>query len=177
MPKVVYNKTKGLVQSTGNGFNLEGQTEGYGRHVLVEEIELTLANATCAGVMTRSLPVGAILVGISATVSAKGTSTGQTMNIFIDSAAIAVGDGTGDLTAGAEVIGAGASATTIPNGADLDVGSGGTLGDSQLNNTAIDRDTAATFIGVFNAADNSSDTGTPKLTIQVEWIGGPSVAA
>ncbi len=177
MPQVVYNKTKGLVQSTGNGFNLEGQTSGYGRHILVEEIELTLANATCAGNMTRSLPAGAILVGMTATVSGKGTSAGQTMNVFISDAAAAVGDAVGSLTNGVEIIGAGAGATTFPNGADIDPGSGGVLGDSQLNNIPLDRASAATFIHVFNAGNNTADTGTPKLTIQLEWIGGPSVAA
>ena len=176
MPQVVYNKTKGLVQSTGNGFNLEGETAGYGRHVLVEEIELTPANATCAGVLTRYLPVGAVLLSTSLTVSGKGTSASQTYILNVHSAAIAVGAAVGSST---ELIGAGASATTIPNGADLDFGSAGgvVLGDSILNDTAIDRAGDASYFMIFNSGNNSADTGTPKASVVVEWVGGPSVAA
>lgn len=170
MPKVVVNSSKGLVQSSGAGMDFEGNSEGYGMHILTEEVSITPGNANTCGRMTRSIPAGAVITEISAVVSALGTSLGQAYAVHVHSADTAVGAA----AAGTELLGAGAAASTIPNGADIEVGTGGTLGDAQLNNTAIDRNAAASFFSVVAGGDHSEDTGTPKLTITVKWIGKAS---
>ena len=175
MPKVVHNSSKGLFQSAGADFNLEGTTAGYGKHIMVEAIDLTYNDSLVGGRASRYIPAGAILtkVALINSVLGGGTAENATFNVMVNTADVAVGGS----PAGTEVIGAGASATTIPNGADHDNGSADVLGNSQVNDTAIDRAANASYFLINNAGDNSSATqGSAQVTLVVEWYGAASVA-
>jgi hypothetical protein len=174
MPQVIYNKTKGLFQKAGNGYNLEGDTEGYGRHILVEEVEVELNNAKVGAQLSRYIPAGAIIVNASMTLVQKGGTNDSIVFLGLHNAASTVGTTAASAVteyAGEDV----GSNAGIPDD-DLNIGANGTLGDTIIGRVSTDRDTDASYIVVANADNNAGDAGTPKVSVTIEWVGGPSVA-
>ena len=172
MPKVVISPKKGLVQSSGKGLDVEGDTAKYGFHVLSEDIDLALGNALVAGRLSRYIPAGAVITRVSAVVSKLGGTASSIFNVCVSTTELAVGAA----AAGTEYLGASAGATTLPNGADINAGSNGVLGETQLNNTAVDQTTNAAYVVVNNAGNLSAHEGDPRVTVTVEWFGLASVA-
>lgn len=174
MPQVIYNKTKGLFQKSGSGYNLEGDTEGYGKHVLVEEVEVALNDEKIGAQLSHYIPAGAIIVNASMTLSQKGGTNDSIAFLGIHNAASTVG--TTNASAVTEYAGENVPSDVGVPDDDLNIGLNGVLGDTITGVTPTDRNANATYIVVANAANNTGDTGTPKVTVTIEWIGGAAIA-
>ena len=175
MPKVVISNDKGLVQKTGSDFSI-GTDSGFGMHILSEEVTVGFPSHDndVAVQLSKYIPAGAVIMDAAITCTQKGTSAGVPVALEVHSAAVAF-DAT---SAGTEIAGADeAGNKSIPD-ADLNVGSDGAVGDVVTTGTLtpVDRAGDKSYFQIAAKADNSADTGTPKVLVTVRYYGQPAVS-
>jgi hypothetical protein len=180
MPKVVIDSTKGLVQKTGSGFehvasqNAAANAVGY--HRWVEEVEITAASADndVAARIGMYIPAQARILFATIVGTALATSANASVALEVHSADVAVDAA----SAGTEIVGADQAGNLSLPDTDLNIGSGDVLYDQITMGTLapIDRGTALSYFQLAAKEDMSAMTGTPKVTVIIEWIGRPAVA-
>jgi len=180
MPKVVIDSTKGLVQKTGSGFeHVASQTAGanaVGYHRWVEEVEITAVSADndVAARIGMYIPAQARILFATIVATELATSADASVALEVHSADVAVDAA----SAGTEIVGADEAGNLSLPDSDLNLGSGDVLYDTITMGTLapIDRDTDASYFQLAAKEDISAMTGTPKVTVIIEWIGRPAVA-
>lgn len=181
MPKVVIDSTKGLVQKTGSGFehvasqNAAANAVGY--HRWVEEVEITAASADndVAARIGMYIPAQARILFATIVGTALATSANASVALEVHSADVAVDAA----SAGTEIVGADQAGNLSLPDSDLNIGSApDVLYDTITMGTLapIDRGTDLSYFQLVAKENMSSMTGTPKVTVIIEWIGRPAVA-
>ena len=177
MPKIQVIPQRGLVQRSGKGFEhiSKDSSNALGFHRWVEELPITAASAD-NDVVARVgmyIPAQARILFAVILSAEKATSADASVALEVHSADVAVDAA----SAGTEIVGADvASDLSLPD-TDLNIGSGDVLYDQITMGTLapIDRGTAASYFQLAAKEDMSSMTGTPKVTVIIEWYGRPAV--
>ena len=175
MPKVVISNDKGLVQKTGSDFSI-GTDSGFGMHILSEEVTIGFpdANNDVAVQLSKYIPAGAVIMDAAITLTQKGTSADVPIALEVHGNSVAFDAA----SAGTEIVGADTAGNKAIPDADLNVGNNGVVGDVVTTGTLtpLDRNTAASYFQIAAKADNSADTGTPKVLVSVRYYGQPAVS-
>lgn len=177
MPKVQLSNTKGLFQKSGKGFEHidSDSTNSIGFHRWVETVDVTAQadDKVCAR-LGFYIPAQARISFAMIHGQELATSADASVALHVHSADIALAGA----AAGTEIVGADeASNLSLPN-TDLNIGSGDVLYDQISMGTLakIDRSTAASYFQLSTKENMSGMTGTPKVTVIIEWYGRPAVA-
>ena len=152
--------------------------QGNGMHEYYEIVQLsktdahTDADGDVAGSLKVKLPAQCIL--LEAAITSHQLSAKADASVRLDYHSAAIADGSS--AAGTEWIGAGASGTTAPNGADLNIGSGDVLYDTIHSGAtaAADRDTAETHFQLVACEDFTQDSATTTtgiVGVYIKWFG------
>jgi hypothetical protein len=176
MPRVQLSNTKGLFQKSGKGFEHidSDSTTSVGFHRWVETVDISAAaSGKVVGRVGMYIPAQArilfAVIGNQELAASAGTAI---VRLDVHSADVALGGN----VAGTEIIGASAAAA-LPV-ADLELASGGVLYDLLTTGTLapIDRSTSASYFQIGSQSNMAAMTGSPKVTVVIEWYGLPAVA-
>ena len=177
MPKIQVIPQRGLVQRSGKGFEHIGSdsSNAIGFHRWVETLDITAqADDAVVAKLSMYIPAQARISFAVIASEALATSADASVALEVNSADRAVGLASN----GTEIVGADeGSNLSLPN-SNLNIGSGDVLYDNITMGTLapIDRGTAASYFQLAAKENMSAMTGTPKVTVIIEWYGRPAVS-